>query len=137
WSDEAQETVHSYDGEFLGLARESKCCPVFLTQSLPVYYAKMGGDNPRDAAHSLEGKFITHIYHANACPETNEFAARMIGKEVTRRRNFNAGNSQSLNEGMSAGNSENTGSSSNFGSSYGQGYSMNSSSGNTSGSGNN
>jgi hypothetical protein len=137
WSDEAQETVHSYDGEFLGLARESKCCPVYLTQSLPAYYAKMGGDNPRDDAHSLVGKFMTHVYHSNACPETNEFASRMIGKEVVRRRNFNAGNSRSFNEGMSAGENENSGSSSSYGSSHGQGYSLTSSSGSTSGEGNN
>lgn len=135
WSDEAQETVHSYDGEFLGLARESKCCPVYLTQSLPVYYAKMGGDNPRDAAHSLVGKFMTHIYHSNACPETNEYAARTIGKEVVRRRTFNEGSSHSFNEGMSSGASENRGSSSNSGSSTGG--SFNWSSGDTSGSGSN
>jgi hypothetical protein len=40
------------------------------------------------------GKFRTHIYHSNLCPETNEYASRMIGKEVVRRRNFNAGSSQ-------------------------------------------
>jgi hypothetical protein len=137
WSDESQETVHSYDGEFIGMSRASKCCPVYLTQSLPTYYAKMGGDNPRDAAHALVGKFMTHIYHSNACPETNEYASRMIGKVVTRRGNFNTGSSQSINEGMSAGNSENTGSSSSHGSSMGQGYSVNSNSGSNSGSGNN
>lgn len=134
WSDEAQETVHSYDGEFIGMARGSKCCPVFLTQSLPTYYAKMGGSTGRDEAHGLVGKFMTHIYHSNACPETNEYASRMIGKVVTRRSNFSAGNSQSVNEGMSAGNSQNTGSSSSFGSS---GQSFSSNSGSNSGSGNN
>jgi hypothetical protein len=61
----------------------------------------------------------------------------MIGKVVTRRGNFNTGSSQSINEGMSAGNSENTGSSSSHGSSMGQGYSVNSNSGSNSGSGNN
>jgi hypothetical protein len=137
WSDEAQETVNSYDGEFISICRSSKCCPVYLTQSLPAYYAKMGGDNPRDAAHSLVGKFMTHVYHSNSCPETNEFASRMIGKKVTRRRNYSAGSSQSFNEGMSAGNSENTGSSSSHGSSSGQGYSFSSNSGSNSGTGNN
>jgi len=132
WSDEAQDTVHSYDGEFLGLARDSKCCPVYLTQSLPAYYAKMGGDNPRDAAHGLVGKFITHIYHANACPETNEYASRMIGKVVTRRRNMSVGSSETFNQGMTAGNS-----SSSFGSTSGHGYSSNHSSGSTSGTGSN
>jgi hypothetical protein len=134
WSDEAQETVSSYDAEFQSICRGSKCCTVYLTQSLPTYYAKMGGDNPRDAAHALVGKFMTHVYHANACPETNEYASRMIGKVVTRRGNFSSGNSQSFNEGMSAGNSENTGSSNSYGQSGAQ---FSSNSGSNTGSGNN
>jgi hypothetical protein len=123
---------------FFGMARSSKCCPVYLTQSLPAYYAKIGGDNPRDAAHDLVGKFITHIYHSNACPDTNEYASRMIGKVMTRRGNYSSGNSKSLNFGMSAGSSENSGMSSNFGSSFGNNsYSSNSGSGSSSGSGSN
>ena len=66
--DEAQETVHSYDSEFLSVCRSSKCCPVAMTQSLPAYYARIGGDNPRDAAHALVGKFMTHVYFANSLP---------------------------------------------------------------------
>jgi hypothetical protein len=144
YSDEAQETVSSYDGEFLSMCRGSKCCVTYLTQSLPTYYAKMGGDNPRDAAHSLVGKFMTHIYHSNACPETNDFAARTIGKVLTRRGNFSTGTSQSMNLGMTSGASENSGSSSSwghsFGSSSGQGggnHSFNSNTGHNSGTGNN
>jgi hypothetical protein len=138
WSDEAQETMHSYDAEFQSMCRGSKCCTVYLTQSLPTYYAKIGGDNPRDAAHALVGKFMTHIYHSNACPETNEYASRMIGKVVTRHGNFSAGASQSLNMGMSMGSSEQSGSSSSYGSSSGSNnYSFNSSYGSTSGTGNN
>jgi hypothetical protein len=124
WSDEAQETVSSYDGEFLGMCRESRCCVTYMTQSLPNYFSKMGGDNPRDAAFSLVGKFGTHVYHANACPETNEFASRMIGKKITRRGNFNAGTSRNVNFGMSAGESENYGSNSNYGGSYNASSSM-------------
>ena len=138
WSDEAQETVSSYDGEFLSMCRGSKCCTVFLTQSLPTYYAKIGGDNPEAATHGLVGKFMgANVFHANACPETNEYASRMIGKVLTRRANYSAGNSQSVNQGMSKGNSENTGSSSSYGSSGGQGYSFNSNSGTNSGRGSN
>jgi hypothetical protein len=144
WSDEAQETVNSHDADFVSMARGSKCCVTYLTQSLPNYYAKMGGDTPRDAAHSLVGKFNTHIYHSNACPETNEFASRMIGKVVKRRGNYNSGTSQSLNYGMSAGSSENDGYSSHHGfssgSSGGQGgrsSSFNSGSGYTNGTGSN
>jgi hypothetical protein len=64
WSDEAQGTVSSFDGEFMSMCRGSKCCATYLTQSLPTYYAERGGDNPRDAAHALVGKFMTHIYHS-------------------------------------------------------------------------
>jgi hypothetical protein len=80
---------------------------------------------------------MTHIYHSNACPETNEYASRVIGKVVKRHGNFSNGSSESVNFEMTAGSSENCGSSSNYGSSSGQSYSFNSSSGNTSGSGNN
>ena len=121
WSDESQETVSSYDGEFMSMCRDSKCCVTYLTQSLPTYYAKMGGDNPRDAAHALVGKFMTHIYHSNACPDTNEYASRMIGKVTTRRGNYSSGTSQSTNTGMTSGASENRGSSSNSGHSLGHG----------------
>ena len=75
WSDEAQETVAPYDGEFLGLARESKCCVTYISQTLPTYYAKIGGDNPRDAAQALACKFGTHVFCTNSCPETNEMRA--------------------------------------------------------------
>jgi hypothetical protein len=137
WSDESQETVAPYDGEFLGLTRDSNCCTVYLTQSLPTYFAKIGGDNPRDAALALAGKFKTHVFCTNSCPETNEFASRMVGKILTRRANASVGNSRSFNEGMSAGNSENSGGSSSHSSSFGQGGGVLSSSGSTSGVGNN
>jgi hypothetical protein len=124
--DEAQETVHSYDGEFLSVSRSSKVCPVSMTQSLPAYYSRIGGDNPRDAAHALVGRYLSHVYFANACPETNDFASRMIGRVVTRRGNYSNGTSESLNVGMNAGENESVNASSNFG------WSGSSSSGNSS-----
>lgn len=138
WCDEAQETVSSYDGEFQSICRGSKACTVYLTQSLPTYYSKMGGDNPRDAAHALVGKFNTHIFHANACPDTNEYASRIIGKVVKQRGNFSSGSSQNSNFGMNEGNSINSGNSRSSGStSGGNGQSsFTSSSGSNSGSGN-
>jgi uncharacterized membrane protein YgcG len=142
WSDEAQETVDSYDFEFQSMCRGSRCCTVYLTQSLPTYYAKMGGDNPRDAAHALVGKFGTQVFHSNSCADTNEYAARTIGKVVKRRANYSAGVSESANYGMSSGSSENHGTNwshgSSSGSSGGHGSSsFNSSSGGSSGTGSN
>jgi hypothetical protein len=141
WSDEAQDTVSSYDSEYLSMCRGSKACTVYLTQSLPTYYAKMGGDNPQHAAHALVGKFMTHVYHANACPDTNEYAARVIGKVMTQRGNYSSGSSRSANMGLHEGASDNRGSSYGFGgsSSHGDGRSSsggNWSSGGSSGSGN-
>jgi hypothetical protein len=120
WSDEAQETVGSYDFEFQSMCRASLCCTTYLTQSLPTYFAKIGGDNPRDATHALVGKFATHVFFSNSCAETNEYAARTIGKVMKRHANYSAGNSESLNFGMSSGASENRGSSHNHGSSAGR-----------------
>jgi hypothetical protein len=144
WSDEAQETINSYDEQFLGLARESKACPVYLTQSLPTYYGKIGGDTPREDAVTLMGKFGTLVFLANSCAETNEYAARVIGKVVTRRNTFNTGTSRSINVGMSAGANESDSAASNHGYSSGHqsgqgGRSSNSTfgSGHTRGSGNN
>jgi hypothetical protein len=120
-------------------ADHSKIRGGYLTQSLPTYYAKMGGDNPRDAAHALVGKFTTNIFHSNACPETNEYASRVIGKVTKRRANYSAGNSTSVNVGMSAGSNDSWGSSSSSGSSFGGkgNFGTNWNSGENSGGGNN
>jgi hypothetical protein len=107
FSDEAQDTVNlRYDSEFLSICRGSKCCVIFMTQTLPSYFAKIGGPNPRDAALSLVGKFTNHFYGANSCAETNEFAARTIGKVLKRRRNFSQGTSHSTTTGFSEGSSQ-------------------------------
>jgi len=138
--DEAQETVHSYDGEFLSVCRSSKVCPVAMTQSLPAYYARIGGDNPRDAAHALVGRYAGHVYFSNGCVETADYASRMIGRVMTRRGNWSSGSAENVNLGMNAGNSENSGHSTNFGRSSGSNFgqsSRNSSSGHNSGSGSN
>lgn len=138
WCDEAQETVSSYDSEFLSICRSSKCAVVYLSQTLPGYIAKIGGESPRDAAYSLVGKFANHVFLSNSCPETNDFASRMIGKVVTRRGNFSSGMSRSVNTGMSAGSSQNWGSSWNHGSTYGKGGGgITSGSGSSSGTGSN
>jgi hypothetical protein len=137
FSDESQETANSYDGEvFLSLCRASKCCVCYLSQSLPTYYAKMDGDNPRDAAHALVNKFMTNIFHSNSCADTNEYAARVIGKVKTRRKNYSNGRSRSFNVGMSAGENESSGGSSSYngtsgrqGESASRGYGYNSGSG--------
>ena len=115
WADEAQYFVNSYDAEFLSTCRGSRCCTVFLSQSLPTYYAKMGGENARDRVHHLLGNFATRIWHNNACAETNEWAAKTIGRSLHQRRNYSEGEGRNYNSGMNMGEGTNWGTSSNSG----------------------
>ena len=101
-------------------AAQNAARSISRSRFLPIIQ-KMGGDNPRDAAHALVGKFMTNIYHSNSCPDTNEYASRVIGKVVKRRNNYSEGNSENFSFGMNTGANENSGSSSN--SSYGSGSS--------------
>lgn len=128
WADEAQYFVNSYDAEFLSTCRGSKACTVFLSQSLPTYYAKIVGDNPQYRVHHLLGNFATKVFHSQGCAETNEWAARSLGRTKQRRASYNegsgGGSNWGLNDGMSvnSGNSwggGNSSSTSSQGSSYG------------------
>ena len=120
-----------------------KCASVFMTRIIADLLRQDRWRYPREDAASLVGKFGTHLFLANSSPGLNEFAARMIGKVVTKRRTFNEGTSRSVNTGMSAGASENSGTSSNYGHSSGytsgqsHNYNSNSGSGHTHGTGNN
>lgn len=109
WADEAQYFVNSYDAEFLSTCRGSRACVVFLSQSLPTFYAKMGGENARDRVHHLLGNFATRIWHNNACAETNDWAARTIGRTLQQRSNFNRGHGSNTNFGTNMGDGSNWG----------------------------
>lgn len=109
WADEAQYFVNSYDAEFLSTCRGSRACVVFLSQSLPTFYAKMGGENARDRVHHLLGNFATRIWHNNACAETNEWAARTIGRTLQQRGNFSRGHGSNTSFGSNMGDGSNWG----------------------------
>lgn len=121
YADEAQYFVSTYDDSFLSTCRGSKCATVYLTQSLPTYVAQLGKDK-EDAVDGFVGKFNTKVFHLNACPKTNRYAAELIGKglklhktssrTVTSGVQTNRGGSQSsLNHGynLSEGSNETSG----------------------------
>lgn len=81
WADESQNFISVKDDEFLATCRGSRACVVFLTQTLPTYYARLGKDRT-DAADGLVGKFNTQIFHLNACSRTNTFASQIIGRDL-------------------------------------------------------
>lgn len=117
WADEAQYFVNLKDDEFLSTCRGSKACVVFLTQTLPTYYARLGKDKS-DAADGLVGKFNTQIFHLNACPRTNTFASQMIGRTLQTRHStgYSAGtnSSRGMSEGSHTGDSANAGKNSSY-----------------------
>lgn len=79
YADEAQYFVSLYDDTFLSTCRGSKCAVVYLTQSLPTYFAQLGKERS-DAVDGFVGKFGTKVFHLNACPRTNSYASELIGK---------------------------------------------------------
>lgn len=119
WADEAQYFINSFDAEYQATCRGSRACTVYLSQSLPTYYAKIGGDNARDRVHHLLGNFATKVFHSNACPETNEWAAKTIGRAPQTRRTYNESEGSNRSVGMSYGQNSHSGSSWGSGSSSG------------------
>jgi len=103
WADECQYFVNSFDAEFLSTSRASLACPVFLTQSLPTLYARLSVDGGHDRVHHLLGNFATRIWHSNACAETNEWAARTLGKSLQTRASFNRSEGHNASYGMNMG----------------------------------
>jgi hypothetical protein len=137
WADEAQYFVSVKDDDFLSTCRGSRACVVFLTQTLPTYYARLGKDRT-DAADGLVGKFNTQIFHQNACNRTNTFASQLIGRDLQWRATEGASRGTNTSRGMNEGANASRGSNTSHGSSYGgQSSSMNSSSGSNNGSGEN
>jgi hypothetical protein len=137
WADESQYFVNSFDTDYQSACRSSLACTVYLTQSLPTYYAKMGGEHAKHKADMLLANFVTKIFHNNADPETNKWAADTIGRTIHRRGTYNEGASTSRNLGMNEGENTNRGWSSSAGSSrdsHGH-YSTTSSFGSTGGEG--
>lgn len=123
WADEAQYFINGFDAEFLSTCRASRACTVFLSQSLPTFFATIGGEHPRERVQHLLGNFVTKIWHSNACPETNRWAAETIGQVVKRRANFSEGEGSSCNYGMSMGEGSNWGRQSSSGGTVSSGYS--------------
>lgn len=135
WADEGQLFLNSYDPEFQSTARSSRACTVYLTQSLPGLYARMGGAHPQHYADMLLSNFVTKIFHSNGCKVTNQWAAETLGQRLVRRRTGGHSTSSAENVGWNEGKNENQGVNYSHGSSSGQHYAYNSGSGSSKGTG--
>jgi hypothetical protein len=122
WADEAQYFVSPNDEAFLSTCRGSHACVVFMSQNLPSYIARLGRDKT-DAVYGLVGKFSTQVFHSSACSQTNEFASKLLGRNLQWRATQGRSAGTNTSRGLTEGSNENRGSSSGHGSasSYGPG----------------
>jgi hypothetical protein len=91
WADEAQFFVTKYDMQFQQTARSSRAASVYLTQSVVNFRASLDSSNSSSISDSLLGNLQTKIFHANACPLTNEYAERLFGEELQSVSGYSAG----------------------------------------------
>jgi hypothetical protein len=85
WADECQYFVSRHDALFQATARSSRAGTVYLTQSIPSLVAAVGAEQEgRALVDSLLNNLITKIFHANSDATTNEYATKLIGKEIKR-----------------------------------------------------
>lgn len=109
FADEAPAFVTPGDADFLAACRSSKVCVVYLAQSLPSFYAKIGGSHPEHVTHHLLTNFNTKIFHANSCKITNSWASETIGRRLHRRASYSESEGTSRNYGLGMNEGENWG----------------------------
>jgi type IV secretory pathway TraG/TraD family ATPase VirD4 len=82
WADEAQTVLTSFDAHFLAQCRSHRGCMVYLSQSLPGYYAAIGGENGRHSVDALLTNFHTKVFHALGDLETATWASGLVGRSL-------------------------------------------------------
>jgi hypothetical protein len=83
WADECQYFISRHDALFQATARSSRAGTVYLTQSIPSLVAAVGAElEGRALVDSLLNNLVTKIFHANSDATTNEYATKLIGKEL-------------------------------------------------------
>ena len=109
FADECQFFLSAYDMEFQSTARSSRACTVMMTQNLPLFYSRIGGNLPEHTVNALMGNLRTKIFHTNGDRTTNEWAAKMVGKATFWREThgsnsgWSSGTSEGINEGKNSG----------------------------------
>lgn len=83
WAEECQYFISRHDALFQATARSSRAGTVYLTQSIPSLVAAIGAEQEgRALVDSLLNNLVTKIFHANSDATTNEYASKLIGKEI-------------------------------------------------------
>jgi hypothetical protein len=79
WCDEYQESMTSFDPNFLVQCRSHGGGLVALTQTIHSEYSQMGGDAGQHKANMLLGNFGLHIFHLSD-PTSAQFASNLLGQ---------------------------------------------------------
>jgi hypothetical protein len=82
WADEAQQVLTSFDAQYLAQCRSHHGCMVYLSQSLPGYYAMLGGETGKQAVDALLTNFHTKVFHALGDLETAQWASGLVGRTL-------------------------------------------------------
>ena len=97
------------------MSRSSRCASIYMTQSLPTIYAKIGGENPKYSGDMFVAQFGTKVFGNLNCPETSKFCADTIGRSLQLRGNSSRSENSGWSSGVNMGEGSNAGSSSGFG----------------------
>ncbi len=92
WADEAQNFVTPFDAEYQAVARAAGGCTVYLTQNRESYLRVLGSEA---AVDSLLGNLQIKAFCQQSSPETNAWAARLLGEHWSKILSTNVGHSGS------------------------------------------
>jgi hypothetical protein len=101
WEDEAHYFTVDQDALFQTTARSKGISVVRLTQNLPNFLDAYGRDG-KHKVDTLLGNHATKIFHRNGDPTTNEWAAKVIAKEINYKHSLSNSGSINSNQGFNA-----------------------------------
>jgi hypothetical protein len=85
WGDEAPNWITSFDSPFLAQCRSRGACMVYLMQSLPGAYEKLGGGSrAKMSIDSLCANFTTKIVHALGDLQTSHWISGLCGQHYAK-----------------------------------------------------
>lgn len=94
-ADECQYFVHRRDNSFQQTCRGSRVATVYITQNILNLSEELGEHTPGSKTKAFLGNLMLKIFAQQNDPETNNYAADLIGKEWRFVDNFNAGTGNS------------------------------------------
>ena len=94
WVDEAHAFAHSFDTQYFAEVRSNRGINVFLEQGIGGYMRALGLQNAEEVDGFLQN-LGTKIFFQNTSPQTNRYAAEIIGKRMLGKATDNWGHSAS------------------------------------------